>query len=200
MKTHTFSSLGVALLGGMCLMVSPIYAASEPFVGEIMMTGANYCPRGWANADGQLLPINQNQALFALLGVNYGGDGRTTFGLPDLRGRVAIHAGNGPGLTQRAQGEKGGEEQHTLVASEAPSSQPASDSTSRGNIQSAGSGRAWAVQGGGADLRRPGAGPLNPRRHLPQAASGTGAPHNVMQPFLSVRFCIALQGIFPSRN
>ena len=200
MKKGKIPLLGSAILGAIWLMASPIYAASEPFVGEIMMTGANFCPRGWANADGQLVAVNQHQALFALLGTNYGGDGRTTFGLPDLRGRVPLHVGSGPGLTQRTQGEKGGEEQHALTATEIPSSQTASHSPAGNNIQSPGSGKVWTVQGRIPDPRKPGAGPLNPRRTIPPATSGANAPHNVMQPFLGVRFCIALQGIFPSRN
>ena len=88
---------------------------SEPFIGEIKMGGWNFAPRGYALCDGQLLSIAQNSALFALLGTQYGGDGRTTFGLPDLRGRVPVHAGNGPGLTQRQLGEKGGQEENTFT-------------------------------------------------------------------------------------
>ncbi|MGE0475080.1 MAG: phage tail protein, partial [Nitrospirales bacterium] len=145
-------------------MASPVFSASEPFLGEIMMTGANFCPRGWANADGQLISINQNQALFALLGTNYGGDGRTTFGLPDLRGRVPLHAGNGPGLTQRAQGEQGGEEQHSLMEHEVPSPQPSSHSTSGSHGQNSEPAKIWNVQDRVPDMRKPGASPLNPRR------------------------------------
>ena len=84
---------------------------SEPFIAEIMMFAGNFAPRGWAKCDGQLLPISQNDALFSLVGTTYGGDGRTTFGLPDLRGRTAVHPGNGPGLTPRQLGQKGGQEQ-----------------------------------------------------------------------------------------
>jgi microcystin-dependent protein len=98
-------------------------ASADPFIGEIRVFAGNFAPRGWAKCEGQLLPINQNQALFSLLGTMYGGDGRTTFGLPDLRGRVAMHAGNGPGLTPRPQGaqHRGGSEQVTLTTSEMPS-------------------------------------------------------------------------------
>ena len=91
---------------------------SEPFIGQIMMVGFNFAPRGWAFCDGQLLPIAQNTALFSLLGTTYGGDGRTTFGLPDLRGRVPIHPGTGPGLSQHRLGERGGQEQVALQQTE----------------------------------------------------------------------------------
>ena len=95
--------------------------ASEPFIGEIRYFGYTFCPRGWANADGQLMAISSNSALFSLLGTTYGGDGRTTFGLPDLRGRSPLHVGNGPGLTPRSLGEKSGEETVTLTTTQIPS-------------------------------------------------------------------------------
>lgn len=98
----------------------PAAAQSEPFIGQIMCAGFNFTPRGWARLDGQLLPIAQNQALFSLLGTTYGGDGRTTFALPDMRGRALVHDGNGPGLTPRTLGERGGAETHTLTPSQMP--------------------------------------------------------------------------------
>ena len=94
--------------------------SAEPFIAEIIMFGGNFAPRGWAFCDGQLLAINTNQALFSLLGTTYGGDGRTTFGLPDLRGRVPVHPGTGPGLTQRRLGEKGGTETNTMNINQMP--------------------------------------------------------------------------------
>jgi len=100
----------IALVG-----IFPSRNQSEPFIGEIIMFGGNFAPRGWALCDGQLLPIAQNTALFSILGTIYGGDGRTTFGLPDLRGRAAIHAGNGPGLSSRSLGQRGGEENRAVV-------------------------------------------------------------------------------------
>src|SRR5262249_11757094 len=107
------------LLG--CLLV-PLgaRAGNEPFLGELMLTGYNFCPQGWAAANGQLLPINQNQALFSLLGTYFGGNGQTTFALPDLRGRTAIGVGQGPGLTDRVVGEQGGAETVTLSTAEMP--------------------------------------------------------------------------------
>ncbi len=104
-------------IAGSVLAAPPAYAGSDPFIGEIMATGANFCPRGWARAEGQLLAISQNSALFSLYGTNYGGDGRTTFGLPDLRGRTIIGQGTGPGLPATRIGQMGGGNQ-TTVASE----------------------------------------------------------------------------------
>jgi microcystin-dependent protein len=111
---------------------------SEPFIGEIMVWGGNYAPRGWATCAGQLLPINQNQALYSLIGTQYGGNGQTNFGLPDLRGRMPIHRGTGPGLSQRRVAEQGGAERITLTAVDLPeltetpaltvAAQPAGDS------------------------------------------------------------------------
>lgn len=191
--------LGFMIFGATAVIGSPTYAASDPFIGEIMMIGANFCPRGWANADGQLLAVNQNQALFSLLGTMYGGDGRTTFGLPDLRGRVPLHTGTGPGLTPRNQGSKEGEEQHTLTESELPSPKTSSNAPASGNWQHAESGKAWTVQGRIPDPRKRGPA-LRPRIPNTQSVSPPGTPHNVMQPYLTVRFCIALQGTYPSRN
>ena len=93
----------------------------DPFIGEIIMFGGNFAPRGWALCNGQLLSISQNSALFSILGTTYGGDGRTTFGLPDLRGRVSMHPGTGPGLSPRSLGQKGGAETETLTTSNMPS-------------------------------------------------------------------------------
>jgi microcystin-dependent protein len=181
-------------------MPSPVGAATEPFIGEMMMTGANFCPRGWAGADGQLLPINQYQALFSLLGTMYGGDGRTTFGLPDLRGRVPLHSGNGPGLSMRRQGEKGGEEQHGLALNEMPPHQHALNASSGKPSQDVATGNLMNAQGRKREFVPPGAGVLTPMHPTTVGPTGSGVPHNIMQPYLSVRFCIALQGIFPSRN
>ena len=109
-----FSSATLFVVLAAVMAWGPVASASEPFIGEIMMFGFNFAPRGWALCDGQLLPIPQNTALFSLLGTTYGGDGRTTFGLPDMRGRVAIHKGTGPGLTSRSMGQKGGTERISL--------------------------------------------------------------------------------------
>lgn len=200
MKRKALSGLLLGLVYGAGTMISPVYASSEPFIGEIMMTGANFCPRGWANADGQLLPINQNQALFSLVGTIYGGDGRTTFALPDLRGRVPLHAGTGPGLTQRRQGERGGEERHALILNEMPAHQHALNASNGQATQDSVANNLLNAQGRKREFVAPGAGPLAPMHPTAVGPAGGGIPHNVMPPYLGVRFCIALQGIFPSRN
>ena len=176
-------------------------ASAEPFVGEIMMFGGNFCPRGWMNADGQLLPINQNEALFSILGTMYGGDGRTQFGLPDLRGRVALHAGQGPGLSQKRQGQKGGAERHTLKIAEMPRHQHALNATRGGANQQSPTGNQLAQQSRKSRIYAPfDANNQTPMNANAIGAAGNGQPHNNLQPFLTLRYCVAVQGIYPSRN
>lgn len=164
---------------------------SEPFLAEVRIVGFNFAPRGWAFCDGQILPINQNQSLYSLLGTTYGGDGRTSFALPDMRGRTPIHVGSGFN-----QGQKGGEETHTLSINEIPShkhtlsgsttnvSTNVPDNNVHGvNATTPYSNSATGVMGNN-QLR----------------AAGGGQAHENMQPYLAVNFCIALQGLFPSRN
>ena len=175
-------------------------AAMEPFIGQLMMFGGNFCPRGWAPADGQLLPINQNQSLYSIFGTMYGGDGRTTFGLPDLRGRVALHVGQGPGLTNRQQGSKGGEETHALSVTEMPnhhhslyaSSARANEASPQNNLL-ANSSRVPIY----AKPSKTRPVPLNSRSI---GRSGGSRKHNVMQPYQTIRYCVALVGVYPSRN
>ena len=120
---------------------------SEPFLAEVKIVGFNFAPRGWAQCDGQILPINQYQALFSILGTTYGGDGRTTFGLPDLRGRVAMHPGNGPGLSPRQLGQKTGTETNTLTVNQ----MPAHNHTASGTVNP-------QCKNGGGDETNPGNG------------------------------------------
>jgi len=172
----------------------------EPFIGQIIMGGWNFAIRGFAKCDGQLLPISQNTALFSLLGTTYGGDGRTTFALPDLRGRVPIHEGQGPGLASRRLGERSGQESVTLNSTE----------VSPSNVQLLlGAGAGTLGQGSGAFLAANSLGetiftatpPASPAATLNGVAnSGGGQAHNNMQPYLVITFLIALQGIFPSRS
>jgi len=168
---------------------------STPFLAEIRMTSFGFAPKGWALCNGQLLPINQNQALFSLLGTTYGGDGRVTFALPDLRGRAPIDDGAGFTL-----GERGGEQAHTLSVSELPAHNHAGGLPANPTAATAGT---------GPGSNRFASGPAHPYR-LPAAGSqsvpgttqsigGTQA-HPNMQPFLTINFVIALQGIFPSSN
>lgn len=165
---------------------------SEPFLAEVRIVGFNFAPRGWAFCDGQILPINQNQSLYSLLGTTYGGDGRTSFALPDMRGRCPIHVGNG-----HREGQKSGEETHTLAANEMPqhthvaraTNTAASLNQPAGNLLGQVPSQIYSLNGTNTAL-----------------ASGTvanvggGQAHENMQPYLAINFCIALRGLFPSRN
>jgi microcystin-dependent protein len=175
---------------------------SDPFLGEIKMFGGNFAPRGYALCDGQLLPISQNSALFSLLGTTYGGDGRTTFGLPDLRGRFAIHAGSGPGLPTYRLGQKAGAPTRTLTTSQLP------DHTHTGRIKASGdaantnnpSNNALALAEAYSDQALSGASPLTKQGTVQIDSSGGGQSYDTMPPYTAVNFIIALQGTFPSRN
>jgi microcystin-dependent protein len=167
---------------------------SEPFLSEIKLVSFSFPPRGWAFCNGQLLPINQNQALFSLLGTTYGGDGRTTFALPDLRGRTPIHMGGGFTLGQRA-----GEASHTLTITELPQHQhPVNATTATATTGIPSNSVTLATSTGGNAYQAP----QNLVAMDPTADSmvGSGQAHENQQPLLTLSFCIALQGIFPSRN
>lgn len=170
---------------------------SEPFLAEIRIVGFNFPPRGWALCDGQILPINQNQSLYSLLGTTYGGDGRTSFGLPDLRGRTPIHVGRNDAGVDHRQGQKAGEEGHTLGLNEMPV---------HGHTVAASNNDAVGDDPSSNILARPGANEyaaFNSGQNMGAdmvANTGAGQAHNNMQPYLAVNFCIALQGLFPSRN
>lgn len=171
---------------------------SEPFVGEIRMFAGNFAPRGWAFCDGQLLAVNQNDALFSLLGTIYGGDGRTTFGLPDLRGRVPIHAGQGPGLSSRGLGSKGGSEKVTLTANQLPSHTHTVKGTNE-TADAADPANAVPAQSTIVDLYAP----VAPTVDLNPAAVpnvGGSQSHSNLMPFLCINFIVALFGIYPSRH
>lgn len=172
---------------------------SDPFVAEIRIVGFNFAPTGWAFCNGQILPISQNTALFSLLGTTYGGDGRSTFALPNLQGAAAIGSGHGPGLSPRNLGEQGGSPTVALIESEMPSHTH--------TVQPAGFPASAAVASEGASIARSGGGsayaPVDSNATLfaPQAAqiAGAGQPHNNMMPYLALNFIIALRGVFPSR-
>lgn len=184
----------------------------EPFIGQIMMFGGNFAPRGWALCNGQLLSISENQALFSILGTTYGGDGRTTFGLPELRGRFAMHAGSGPGLTPRQLGAKFGTETNTLNQTQLPSH--SHTAVVGGQVR-------MPVSNGGVDSDSPAdayltdqsndfyngtaaantfTGPLTNEITVTNANTGNNQPINNLQPTQVVNYIIALQGIFPSRS
>jgi microcystin-dependent protein len=174
---------------------------TDQFVGEIRMFPFNFAPRGWATCDGQLLSISQNTALFSLLGTFYGGDGKTTFALPNLQGSVPIHQGSGAGLTPRVIGETGGEQAVTLVVSEMPlHSHQISASIVAQDLPNPAN-NLWAPQSGRTPPNIYSSGPANTvMSPLVIGISGQSLPHNNMSPYLCVNFCIALQGIFPPRG
>ncbi len=170
----------------------------DPFIAQIVMFGGNFAPRGWAFCDGQLLAVSQNNALFSLLGTIYGGDGRTTFGLPDLRGRLPIHAGSGPGLSPRQLGAKAGAENVAVTVNQLPShTHPAQATTSAANTTNP-DGQLPARSAAGDTY----VDDLSDTIMAGTAISITGGSgsHTNIQPFLCVHFIIALSGIFPSRQ
>ena len=169
---------------------------SEPFLGEIRIVGFNYAPRGWAQCNGQTMPINQNQALFSLLGTTYGGNGQTTFALPDLRSRVPVHVGQAPGLSPYVQGQTGGSETVTLTGGQLPphnhtvyASTTASTKNPTNNVP--------AMTGAGSSYSEMRNTTMNAGM---VTGGGSGQPHDILQPYLCMNFVIALEGIFPSRT
>ena len=209
-RSYSLLALCAVLTFGAGAWTTNARAGMDPFIGEIIMFGGNFAPRGWALCEGQLLPLNQNQALFAILGTTYGGDGRTTFGLPDLRGRVPMGNGNGPGLTSRGLGQKSGAENVTLTTAQIPSHTHTASTTSTlkatsnsGNTN-APAGNVLANDGNDRIYRNEA-----PNVDMSTAAidssttlgnTGNGQAVNNMQPYQVVNFIIAVTGIFPSRN
>ncbi|WP_146344149.1 phage tail protein [Phaeobacter marinintestinus] len=174
---------------------------AEPYLGQIYLVGYNFAQRGFAFCDGQLLPISSNSALFSLFGTMYGGDGRTTFGLPDLRGRTPIGRGAGPGLTPRSMGERGGAEYHTMVTPEMPAHNhapalhaelnPGTESNPTGNML--GLTQIYAAVDTNADVQLS-------SNAIRSNNVGGNISFNLMQPFLVLNYEVALVGIFPSRS
>ena len=171
---------------------------SEPFVGEIRMFAGNFAPRGWAFCDGQLLAVSQNDALFSLLGTIYGGDGRTTYGLPDMRGRIPIHAGSGPGLSPRRLGAKSGLEKVTLTANQLPThnhgpfnaTQDAPDDTNpQDKTLATSTFDVYIDSNADVDMSSSAV-----------TSVGGSRSHGNLQPYLCIQFIIALFGIYPSRT
>ncbi|HWT14736.1 MAG TPA: tail fiber protein [Patescibacteria group bacterium] len=172
---------------------------SSPFVAEIRILACNFPPTGWAFCDGQILPISQNTALFSLLGTTYGGNGQSTFALPDLQGNAPMQPGQGPGLSQRFLGEASGSETVTLLESEIPSHAHgllAQNTPLGGTVLPAGSTLSRPASGFLYDATSP---VLVPMAAEALAPAGGDQPHNNMMPYLTLNFCIALQGIFPPR-
>jgi microcystin-dependent protein len=172
---------------------------ADPFIGEIKIFAGNYAPRGWAMCDGQLLAISQNSALYSLLGTTYGGDGRTTFALPDLRGRIPVHAGSAPGLTRRNLGERSGSEHHTLTINEMPGHTHTAHALDKPGDRSNPDAAHWAATSSGS----PDYVHTSPDSDMSSeilSDAGAGQSHANLMPYLCVNFIIALFGIFPSRS
>jgi microcystin-dependent protein len=168
---------------------------AEPFLSEIRIMSFDFAPKGWALCNGQLLPINQNQPLFSLLGTTFGGDGRVNFALPDLRGRTPIHVGSGHTL-----GERGGEQAHTLSIAELPTHTHVLSATTNTATTNSPDNTLMLAQSTAADLYASGASNLVAMNPAAIGNVGGSQAHLNMQPFLTLSFCIALQGIFPSAN
>lgn len=174
---------------------------SSPFVAEIRIFPFNFAPRGWAFCNGQILPISQNTALFSLLGTTYGGNGQSTFALPDLQGNSPLHPGQGPGLSIYDLGQQSGEEFVTLLQSEMPlhAHQFGGAAAGGGDVQDP-TGAIWGQVPGRAAVflySSPATGAMNPNAMPP---AGGDLPHNNLMPYLTLNFCIALQGVFPPRT
>lgn len=173
---------------------------SSPFVAEIRMFGCNFAPTGWAQCNGQILPLSQNTALFSLLGTYYGGDGKSTFGLPNLQGSVPLQPGQGPGLSVYDLGQQGGSPTVTLLNSEMPAhTHTLSANASPADSASPAAGAFARVSGATPYVAAAGA-TLTPMSPSAAAPAGSSFPHNNMMPYLAVNFCIALQGVFPPRG
>ena len=173
---------------------------ANPFVAEIRIVPFDFAPTGWAQCDGQLMPISQNTALFSLLGTTYGGDGKSTYALPNLQGSAPLHPGQGPGLTLRDLGETGGAQTVTLLTSELPShTHVAMAAPSSGEASPASSAWGAALKGHGNLYAASGASNVN-MNALALALAGGSLPHNNLQPYLVLNFVIALQGVFPPRT
>ena len=170
---------------------------SDPFLGEIRLVGFNFAPRGWAKCDGQLLSIADNDALFALIGTTYGGDGQSTFALPDFRSRMPIHQGTGSSGTNYTMGESSGTETVTLIVNQIPTHTHPAQAQSGGGNQPGPEGNVWSssslnqYNSSAADSN------MNPLTITP---SGGSQPHDNMMPFLTITFVTSLEGIFPTRN
>ncbi|MDE2365512.1 MAG: phage tail protein [Betaproteobacteria bacterium] len=171
---------------------------SEPFLGEIRSFGFNFTPVGWAQCNGQLLSIAQNTALFSILGTTYGGDGRTTFALPNLQGSTPMGAGQGSGLTNRVLGESGGTEAEVIGIQQIPSHNHAANAQPGNGNQAAPAGNFWAQDLGGS--KEYGSSGTSQMAAGSISVTGGGQSHSNLQPYQVLNYCIALQGIFPPRS
>jgi len=173
---------------------------SSPFVAEIRIFPFNFAPKGWAFCDGQILPLSQNTALFSLLGTTYGGDGKSNFALPNLQGNAPMHPGQGPGLSLHDLGETGGSETVALLESEIPSHAHALMASTTASSKPNPAGNSLTrIQSGATPFAAPGV-PLVAFSANALTPAGGDQPHNNMQPYLTLSFCIALQGVYPART
>lgn len=206
----TLKASGIVLAAAAAMLVGKTETAqaqaSEPTLGQAMLVGFNFCPRGWARADGQLLPISQYSALFSLFGTIYGGDGRTTFALPDMRGRAPVHTGTRPGGPTYVQGQRGGNETTTLTENNLPPHDH--DFTVNGTFEFADKrgpgGKVLGRLPSGAQgiYQDPPADPANLRPMVSGTTSntGSGVAAATQSPYITMNWCIALEGTFPSRS
>ncbi|WP_134682958.1 phage tail protein [Brevibacillus migulae] len=173
---------------------------SDPFIGEIRMFAGNFPPKGWAFCNGQLLSISQNTALYSILGTQYGGDGKTNFALPNLKGSAPMHPGAGPGLSPRGIGEKGGSPSVTLTLAQMPPHNHQVQEKATANVTSP-IGAVWANNSRfGENIYASEPDGVTSMNQAALSQAGENAPHNNMQPYLGVNFIISLQGVFPSRG
>ena len=187
---------------GIVVAWGPVAHAAEPFIGQVQIFGFSFPPRGWAHCDGQILPISSYTALYSLLGTTYGGDGRTTFGLPDLRGRVSIHPGNGPGVDPIYWGQKGGYNSVILSVAQMPAHSHTATvrgAKDRGN-QEVPTGNVWATKSRDRDYSDVAPDVDMMAGTVVIGNAGAGQAHPNMQPSLGVSHIIALVGLYPSRN
>jgi microcystin-dependent protein len=173
---------------------------SAPFVAEIRAFAFNFNPNGWATCNGQILSISQNTALFSLIGTSYGGNGTSNFALPNLQGSAPMHQGSGPGLTTRVLGEAGGTPTETLIASEMPQHTHTFQVVEGGTVTNTPGPTAWLGQASPGKIYLPTGAPNVTLAATAVSLNGSSQAHENMQPYLTVNFCIALQGIFPARN
>jgi len=189
-----------AALGLMTAAASPAAAQGQPYLGQVTFYAFDFCPRGWAGLDGQIMPINANQSLYSLLGTTFGGDGRTSFALPDLRGRAPIGRGQGAGLPDYRVGEKGGIESITLTMATMPNHTHVTDVKATSSTASTTSPGQGFFAGANAYAGRAAPNATLVDKTLEFASVGGGQSFNNMQPYLVTRGCIATAGTFPSRN
>lgn len=194
-----FGTGALALLAAAAATAPAAQAQTEPYIGQITSYAFNFCPEGWAAANGQLLSISGNEPLFALYGTTYGGDGVTTFGLPDLRGRFAIGEGSSTTGTTYIQGEMAGTDQVTLISSNLAShTHVFSGSSARPNTPSL-AGATLATYGPQQQVYANQAPPNEAMNPATIGAAGSNLPFPIQQPYLAVTYCVALEGVFPSR-